>query len=112
LNLLRAECGKAMAQMVAVAAGLLFLVFLVEGGTILFHSVWGGAAVGSLFVTLSAICGKIFGLRDADQEFRETATELAGILSGNVPRKSDEFAVLPVGRAGNADGFRLREQRV
>jgi hypothetical protein len=111
LNALRGESGFAMAKMVAVAVAMLYLVFIVEGGSGLFRNYWGAAGMGFVYVVLAAIWGKIFGMRQADREFQETTAELAAILSGTVPGKPEEFAVPAGGRAGKADGFRLREQR-
>ena len=112
LNGLSGECGCAMAKFAAVAAAILYLVFLVEGGARLLGSFWTVGDVGIVFVGLVAVAGRIIGIKQADREFQETTTELAGILSGDVPKKSDVFAVVAAGRMVKVKGFGLQERRV
>ena len=112
LNALSGECGCVMAKFAAVAAAILYLVFLVEGGVRLLGSFWTVGDVGIVFVGLVAVAGRILGTKQADREFQETTTELAGILRGDVPRESDVFAVVAASRMGKAKGFGLQERRV
>lgn len=111
LNGLRVETGWAMGKMVGVAVGMMYAVFLVEGGEVLFRSFRDAVGLGIVHVVLTALWGKFLGMQKAEREFAETKAELAEMIAGTMAGRSDPYSVLTAEKTGKTKAFRLREQR-